>query len=93
MIHQGLGIAVIAARRDMLAPNPRVERVIAPFNFAVFTHDTTCSKVGSQIKIDAINCSFTSANFRTVQARIISPESSGYLKALASWANGVAFEI
>jgi hypothetical protein len=38
MIHQGLGIAVIAARRDMLAPNPRVERVIAPFNFAVFTH-------------------------------------------------------
>jgi hypothetical protein len=35
MIHHGLGVAVIAARRDFLAPDPRIERVIAPFNFAV----------------------------------------------------------
>jgi hypothetical protein len=35
MIHHGLGVAVVAARRDFLAPDPRIERVIAPFNFAV----------------------------------------------------------
>jgi hypothetical protein len=38
MIRHVLGVAVIAARRDFLAPDPRVERVIAPFNFAVLSH-------------------------------------------------------
>ena len=38
VVHQGFRIAVIAARRDVLAPNPRIERVIAPFNLAVLTY-------------------------------------------------------
>jgi 4-carboxymuconolactone decarboxylase len=35
MIHHLLGVAVIVARRDFLAPDPRVQRVIAPFNFSI----------------------------------------------------------
>jgi hypothetical protein len=54
MIHQVLGVAVIAARRDFLAPDPRIERMIAPFNLAVFTHGNTLHlKVGSRLNIRA----------------------------------------
>jgi len=38
MIHHGLGVAVVAAGRDFLAPDPRIERMIAPLNLAVLTH-------------------------------------------------------
>jgi hypothetical protein len=48
MIHQGLGVAVIAAQGDFLAPDPGIERVIAPFNVAVLTHDNAPDlKIGS----------------------------------------------
>ena len=53
MIRHVLGVAVIAARRDFLAPDPRVERVIAPFNLAILTHDNTpLFEVRSIMKLD-----------------------------------------
>ena len=33
VVHHRLGVAVIAAWRDLLAPDPRVERVVGPLDF------------------------------------------------------------
>ena len=65
MIHHGLGVAVIAARRDFLAPDPRIERVIAPFDVAVFTHDNAL-----RLKMDWLNTVITSLLFTVLLSNI-----------------------
>jgi len=45
-IHQGLGVAAITAWRDMLASDPGIERVMAPFNFTVFHYQNSCLLIG-----------------------------------------------
>lgn len=37
-IHHRLSVTMIATRRNVLATDPRIECMIAPFNFCVFAH-------------------------------------------------------
>ena len=39
MIHHRLGITMVTSRRYFLAADPRIECVIAPFDFGIFTHN------------------------------------------------------
>jgi hypothetical protein len=82
MIHHLLGVAVIAARRDFLAPDPRVERVIAPFNFAILSHlNNSALNVGSLMNIHPSIVQFTRFDFRYVPVALThSPGVYGWVK-------------
>src|ERR1700730_2829 len=55
LVHHSLGVAVIAARRNFLTSDPRIKRVVAPFNLAVFSHvNTPCLKFARQRKYASI---------------------------------------
>jgi hypothetical protein len=76
MIHHGLGVAVIAAGRNFLAPDPRIKRVIAPLDLAILTHG-----FARHLKVVSVCCSLKSPREHCCS-------HDGYMHYLQHWSFG-----